>query len=254
VIENASGQNINLYTQQKLKNQTGMTGTWLKIGFDNVYFSRPRAMARFGILIQNKGKWANTTVLGDTGYIRQMVNTSQDLNKSYGYLWWLNGKSSFMIPTLQINFPGPISPSGPSDMYAAIGKNGQILSIAPSSGIVFVRMGNSPDADAVSFVLLDQIWQKLNAVICQTTSVKIEKTAKESFWISQHSETEIVFHSNEENQNGSLTILNSLGQMVWAGKLFGPETQIKTPNLRPGVYYFKITSGKSLNSQRFVIR
>jgi CubicO group peptidase (beta-lactamase class C family) len=170
VLQNASGQNINVYTQQKLKTQTGITGSWFTIGYDNVYISKPRAMARFGILIQNKCKWNNTPLLSDTAYIRQMVNTSQQLNKSYGYLWWLNGKSSFMAPTSQIVFPGSYAPDAPADMYAAIGKNGQILSIAPSSGIVFVRMGESNNPNSVPFTFTSQIWKRLNAVICQTTA------------------------------------------------------------------------------------
>ncbi len=170
VLENASGQNINVYTQQKLKTQTGITGSWFTIGYDNVYISKPRAMARFGILIQNKCKWNNTPMLSDTAYIRQMVNTSQQLNKSYGYLWWLNGKSSFMAPTSQIVFPGSYAPDAPPDMYAAIGKNGQILSIAPSSGIIFVRMGDANNSNSVPFTFCSQIWKRLNAVICQTTA------------------------------------------------------------------------------------
>jgi CubicO group peptidase (beta-lactamase class C family) len=170
VLENASGQNINIYTQQKLKTQTGITGSWLTIDYDNVYISKPRAMARFGILIQNKCKWNNTVLLSDTAYIRQMVNTSQPLNKSYGYLWWLNGKSSFMAPTSQIVFPGSYAPDAPADMYGAIGKNGQILSIAPSSGIIFVRMGDANNSNSVPFTFCSQIWKRLNAVICQTTA------------------------------------------------------------------------------------
>jgi len=172
VLENASGLNLNTYTQQKLKNQTGITGGWFRIDYDNLFMSKARSMARFGVLIQNKCKWENTVLLSDTAYIRQMVNTSQQINKSYGYLWWLNGKTSFMAPTSQIVFPGSYAPDAPNDMYAAIGKNGQILSIAPSSGIVFVRMGNSNNSNSVPFNFCSKIWNRLNAVICQTTGIK----------------------------------------------------------------------------------
>lgn len=173
VIVNASGQNINTYTSQKLLTKTGMSGLWFTLDYDNVFFSRPRSMARFGLLAQNGFIWNGDTLLKDRSYAAAQVNTSQNLNKGYGYLWWLNGKESFMLPTLQTVFPGSFAPSAPADMYTALGKNGQILSVAPSKGIVFVRMGNpssGPGAE-VSVTLPENIWSRLNAVMCNTTAV-----------------------------------------------------------------------------------
>lgn len=90
-------------------------------------------MARFGLLIQNKCIWNNDTLLYDSAYLNQMVNTSQNINLSYGYLWWLNGKASYMVPTLQTKFKVSYVPNAPFDMYAGIGKNGQLVCISPSS-------------------------------------------------------------------------------------------------------------------------
>ena len=50
-------------------------------------------MARFGLLILNKGNWDGNQIMTDTNYFNQMLNSSQSLNESYGYLWWLNGKT-----------------------------------------------------------------------------------------------------------------------------------------------------------------
>lgn len=172
VLTNATSQNINLYTQNVLKNQTGMTGLWLTVDFNNVYYSRPRSMARYGILMQNRFKWNNTVLLNDQNYIDEMFNSSQELNYAYGYLTWLNGKGSFMVPSSQIKFPGSYAPAAPIDMYAAIGKNGQILSIAPSKGLIVVRMGDDPAAGDVPFTLCDDIWQRLNYVMCNSTPPK----------------------------------------------------------------------------------
>lgn len=176
VIENATGANINLYTQQKLKTPTGMTGLWTTIDFDNVFVSRVRSMARFGLLMQGGGAW-NGNQLIDPAYYTQMINTSQNLNRSYGYLWWLNGKSSFMVPTSQIVFPGSYAPDAPTDMYAAIGKNGQILSIAPSQGLVVVRMGNAPNNLEVPFLMCNEIWQYINLLDCQLAVQMPEQSA-----------------------------------------------------------------------------
>ena len=97
VIANATGQSLNSYTTQKLKTPTGMTGSFFSVGYNNVFFSTARSMARFGLLILNQGNWNGNQLLTDAAYFNEMVNTSQNLNNSYGYLWWLNGKSNFMI-------------------------------------------------------------------------------------------------------------------------------------------------------------
>ena len=169
VLTTATGQSINAYTQTALKTKTGITGAWFTVGYDNVFYSKPRSMARFGLLLQNKFKWGTDTLLHDTAYIHQMLNTSQLYNYGYGYLCWLNGKGSYMVPTAQIILPGSYAPAAPADMYAAIGKNGQIVSITPSKGLVVVRMGDDPGEGEVPFLLCDKIWQNLNYVICNTS-------------------------------------------------------------------------------------
>jgi hypothetical protein len=126
-------------------------------------------MARFGLLYQNKCIWGTDTLLHDSAYFQQSINSSQAINNSYGYLWWLNGKSSYMVPTSQFVIPGSFAPAAPADMYAAIGKNGQIISIAPSLGLVVIRMGEaSTDFTEVPFTLCTKIWENLNYAMCNT--------------------------------------------------------------------------------------
>ncbi|MFN5247588.1 MAG: serine hydrolase domain-containing protein, partial [Ignavibacteria bacterium] len=48
VLAKATGQTLNAFTTSTLKTKIGMTGSWLKLGYNNVYFSTPRSMARFG--------------------------------------------------------------------------------------------------------------------------------------------------------------------------------------------------------------
>lgn len=101
-----------------------------------------------------------------------MINTSQSINPSYGYLWWLNGKSSFMIPQSQIQFPGSINKSAPDDMFSALGKNGQFLNIIPSQKMVWIRMGDNPDNALVPFYLMKifgSISMNWNVILQQKT-------------------------------------------------------------------------------------
>lgn len=83
------------------------------------------------------------------------------------YLWWLNGKNSYMLPQLQFTFPGSAVPNAPADMVAAIGKNGQLINVVPSQNLVVIRMGNSPDNSLVPTTLNNDIWQYLNDLNCQ---------------------------------------------------------------------------------------
>jgi CubicO group peptidase (beta-lactamase class C family) len=166
VVESASGTTYNQYFQQKIRERIGMNGLWVKQGYNNVYFSTPRSMARFGLLLLNKGKWNNAAILSDTNYFKTQVNSSQGLNLSYGYLTWLNGKSSYMLPSTQFNFTGSLIPNAPADMYAALGKNDQKIYVIPSMNIVIIRMGN--DAGNANLALSgfdNELWGKLKLVI-----------------------------------------------------------------------------------------
>jgi CubicO group peptidase (beta-lactamase class C family) len=174
VIESATGSNLNQYTNQKIKISTGMTGGWFKQDYNNIYFSTPRSMARFGLLILNKGKWANDEVIKDTSYFKAMVNTSQSINQSYGYLWWLNGKSKYMIPQIQIVFDGALAKDAPMDMFSGLGKNGQIVNVVPSQNLVLIRMGDDPSQNGLEITteFNNEIWQYLNKVIFKVNSIE----------------------------------------------------------------------------------
>ena len=166
VIENASGQTYNQYFQQKIRDRIGMNGAWIKTGFNNVYYSNARSMARFGLLMLGKGKWNQTTILADTNYLKAQTNTSQNFNLSYGYLTWLNGKGSHMLPGLEFTFVGPLMGNAPSDMYAALGKNDQKIYVSPAQKLVVIRMGESAGNVQLALSSFDnELWGKLKDII-----------------------------------------------------------------------------------------
>ncbi|MCX6266530.1 MAG: hypothetical protein NTW16_04130 [Bacteroidetes bacterium] len=55
-----------------------------------------------------------------------------------------------MLPTTQIVFPGSYAPAAPGDMFARLGKNGQIVSVSKRAGLVVVRMGNQAGSGEVA--------------------------------------------------------------------------------------------------------
>ena len=56
VIAKASGQTWPNYFNTKMRDKIGMSGSWIQIDDNSVYWSTTRSMARFGLLMLNKGK------------------------------------------------------------------------------------------------------------------------------------------------------------------------------------------------------
>lgn len=165
VVAAASNQTWSNYFNSKLRDKIGMNGQWINLDNLSVYWSNTRSMARFGLMIYAKGLWGNHRIISEN-YLNDATTTSQNINEAYGYLWWLNGKSTYHLPTLQFEFNGELIPNAPEDMYAALGKNDQKLYIVPSKNLVVVRMGDV--ADGVTFALSsfdNDLWIKINNLI-----------------------------------------------------------------------------------------
>lgn len=164
VIASSTNKSLNTFLNDNLKNIIGMDGQYIPTGDNNVYYSTARSMARFGLLLLNKGKWNDVQVV-PADYVDLLSTNSQNLNLSYGYLTWLNGKASFMAPGSQLIIPSSVTPAAPADMFAAMGKNGQLINIVPSQNLIMIRMGDVPDNSLVPFLFQDDIWEKLNEII-----------------------------------------------------------------------------------------
>lgn len=166
VVEQVTSQNWDNYFNTKLKNPIGMSGIWLaSASSENVYWSSTRSMARFGLLSLNQGNWNGAQII-NSNFFNNSTSTSQSINLAYGYMWWLNGKTSYHLPQTQFEFNGSIIPSGPADMFMALGKNDQKIYVVPSKKLVIIRMGNAADNETAALSDFDEVlWQKINAVI-----------------------------------------------------------------------------------------
>ncbi len=246
VLQSATTVNLNTYTQLKLKNPTGMTGGWTTIDYNNVYFSTVRSMARFGLLIQGNGVW-NGNQLINPNYYSEMVNTSQNLNKSYGYLWWLNGKPNYMLPTTQLIFPGSYAADAPSDMIAGLGRDGQIVSISQSSGLVFIRMGEAPSStSSVPTIFCNQIWQKINELDC---NLAIDEQQLTNISIGPNPATNSITVTNIMSENYECEIFNIIGNSVM--KVSNQNT-IDISKLAAGVYMVLVRQGNQTQIQKLI--
>ena len=167
VVAEATNQTWNAYFNSKLRNKIGMStnGGWIPSGDLSVYWSDTRSMARFGLLAFAKGNWNGTQII-NSAYLNSATTTSQSINQAYGYLWWLNGKSSYHMPQSQLQIPGTLIPTAPSDMYCALGKNDQKIYVVPSKKLVIIRMGDAADGSNFALSDFDEVlWQKISAVI-----------------------------------------------------------------------------------------
>ena len=167
VVTSASKSDFESYFNSRLKNKIGMDGFWNNGIIFKIYNSTTRSMARFGLLALNKGKWENEQILNEA-FCVESTSSSQAINPAYGYLWWLNGKSKFMIPTEQTEYQGSLIPNAPSDMIAAMGANDQRIYIVPSKKLIVIRMGDASNPSNPSFAVSgfdSLLWDKLNAVI-----------------------------------------------------------------------------------------
>jgi CubicO group peptidase (beta-lactamase class C family) len=93
-----------------------------------------RDLARFGLLYESGGAWQGEQIVPSSWVEQSVARPSQQLNRSYGMLWWLNADEE-------------LAPGAPRDLYAAIGFGGQVLLVDPGSDTIVVRLGDPGEGD-----------------------------------------------------------------------------------------------------------
>jgi CubicO group peptidase (beta-lactamase class C family) len=238
VIEKASSQTLNQFTQARLWSKIGGAGYWV----NHIQFSTVRNMARFGLLAQAKGIWQQDTLIRNAQYVTQMTQPSQALNKSYGYLWWLNGQTSFMLPGLQLALPGPLISNAPADMYAALGKNDQKIHVVPSKGWVVVRMGNDggytgPSGGQVPIYFDNEMWAYLNALTCASAT---DGVLSANTVIVFPNPTQDAWQINlADKVSCPWSLFNANGTRVRLGRIHSDQLTIDGRYLASGVYIWQ---------------
>ncbi len=241
VISNASGISMNSFLNTRIKSRTGMTGFYIPLGSNNVMFSTARSMARYGLLISNNGVWNNDSLMTDQQYFNDMVNTSQNLNKSYGYLWWLNGKESYMLPGLQNVFPGFLLPDAPADLFAGLGKNGQYVFVIPSLNMVVIRMGDLPnDGALVPTIFANEIWKRMANINCEITSLN-DVNINELIVYPNPAKNFLTIKINGNDYLGSWELLDITGKKILTNKNC---SKINLNGIENGIYYLITESGE----------
>jgi len=169
VLGKATGKDIDTLTRDWLTAPTGMTDSrWVKrawaAGNDAAnsigFATTARDLARFGLLIQATAVWNGRDLLKNRGYLRRMLSPSQDLNPSYGLLWWLNGQPRAVLAGAQER-AGMLIPAAPRDLVAAQGALDRKCYIVPSLGLVVTRLGEGVEAGDVGSAFNNEFWTLL---------------------------------------------------------------------------------------------
>jgi len=179
VVEAASGAPLDVVTRTELFDPIGVSpaSRWRerlglgRLGVDpngrptrGLVMTAPD-LARVGLLVERGGRWDGRAVLADRRYLAAALDSSQDLNPAYGYLWWLNGKASHVLPGPPVSAPGPLVPDAPGDLVAGLGRDDQKLYVCRSLDLVVTRLGDnagSSRADALSS-FDNELWRRLVA-------------------------------------------------------------------------------------------
>ncbi len=105
------------------------------------------AWARLGYLVLNDGVWNHKRLIS-SGYMKQF-SASSPANHAYGFLTWLNGRDTFVMPgpNGRDAGKGPILPSAPDDTIIFAGQNEQRTFVIPSLDMVVVRLGQNGSHD-----------------------------------------------------------------------------------------------------------
>lgn len=134
VFHKATGKQIDEFLNERLFRPIGIREedlTWdRREGFALPYsgcHTTARSLSRIGLMVLHHGKWHDKQIV-PAAWLAESIAPSQDLNKSYGYLWWNNTTNRF--------------PKLPQDAYAALGKWDNNIFIVPSLDLVVIRQSD----------------------------------------------------------------------------------------------------------------
>ena len=134
VFQKATGKQIDEVLNERVFQPIGMRSddwTWEhREGYALPYsgcHTTARSLGRIGLLVLHHGKW-NDKQLVPAAWLTESVAASQELNKSYGYLWWNNTTDKW--------------PGVPKDAFAALGRWDNNILVVPSLDLVVIRQSD----------------------------------------------------------------------------------------------------------------
>jgi CubicO group peptidase (beta-lactamase class C family) len=173
MIKKATGKNITELLDEQVFSKVGIRRddwTWeekegMTIPYSGLHITA-RALARFGLLILNKGQWRGDKVISST-WIAEATRRMPDLtpdgqNKDYGYLWWNNSTRRWS--------------DVPADAFAAQGRFDNTMLIVPSLDLIVLRQVGDDSANNRKVTIEQMFSLAVAAVNDPSPSLKVADT------------------------------------------------------------------------------
>jgi CubicO group peptidase (beta-lactamase class C family) len=100
-------------------------------------------LARFGLLVLNRGKWGNKQIVSDQWWTDALTPSKTANSPDYGYLWWLNTRKG--------------SANAPATSFQARGNGSNTIYVDPENDLVFVWHWHSGSVDPVVKLIIESI-------------------------------------------------------------------------------------------------
>lgn len=160
VILKATGKQLDRVLDEKLFQPIGIQSsdwTWeqrtdVTLPYSGLQITA-RGLARFGLLFLNQGKWQDQQLVS-ADWVAQATAPSQQMNPSYGYLWWNNTTDKW--------------PGVPKDAYAALGRFDNDMLIVPSLDLIAIRQIGE-DTESNRQVNIGELWRLVVEAVTDTT-------------------------------------------------------------------------------------
>jgi CubicO group peptidase (beta-lactamase class C family) len=170
IFRNATGMAMDAYAQAYLWSKIGSHATWKHDGaghptaYANV-LAPCRDHARLGYLYLHGGNWNGEQVV-PSAYVTETLQPSQNLNRAYGFLWWLNGQTP-AIDAMGQAWSGQMVSFAPPDLFAARGFGNQFIDVIPSLDLMVVRFAPDPATGQFDLqkLILDQHFGEHDAIL-----------------------------------------------------------------------------------------
>ena len=169
ILEAATKAPLDRITREWLTEPLGMKETaWRQrpaalagVGNNTGLVTTPRDIAIFGQMILANGVGPNGRRIISARSLKVMFERSC-CNPAYGRLWWLNGGDQTIAADGKRRF-GPLIPTAPADLVAALGFLDRRLYVVPSLDLIVVRTG----AAASDKDFDQQLWLRLMRALPQ---------------------------------------------------------------------------------------
>jgi hypothetical protein len=145
-------------------------------------------------------------------------------------------------------------PDAPPDVYSAIGKNGQLLSVQPSQGLVVIRMGEDNTGNLVPTVMINDIWRELGRVICLGNNESpVKNTLSMTVYPnpSENDEINLLLYFGGKPSSAVVEVMDLSGRVVYSQNITTNTHQIS--NLSAGVYVVRARTSAGVAVEKVVV-